>query len=102
MYSVKATRKVSEELVGTTYSNGLKVEDDKMEIIVRQDGALREIVTGLIHEGYTVTIEPSIWFDKEMLQKHPAALRAVSDMPMAMEPATPENIGIDLAANVEG
>lgn len=69
MYCVTATRKVVKDVPDAKYSNGMDVTDDDLEIMIRNDGALREIITGLIHEGYTVTIEPDVYVDGGMKPK---------------------------------
>lgn len=63
MYQLTAIRKVNPELTGRKYSNGMECKDNTLSVMIDGDGALREIVTGLIHDGYTVTIEPGVWYN---------------------------------------
>ena len=65
MYCVTAIHKTDKDLPDVKYSNGMDVKDNGLKIVIRNDNALREIVTGLIHEEYIVTIEPGIYFDGE-------------------------------------
>lgn len=66
MYCVTAIYKMDKDVPrDVKYSNGMTAEDNTLRIVVRNDNALREIVTGLIHEEYIVTIEPGIYFDGE-------------------------------------
>lgn len=59
-------------------------------IMINSDSALREIVTGLIHEGYTVTVEPNIYFEGgKYVKSH------ISDN-------GPANAGMTMSTNVRG
>lgn len=77
MYQLTATRKMNPELIGRKYSNGTECKDNTLSIMIDGDNALREIVTGLIHDGYTITIEPGIWYSDELLSKQLEQSRAM-------------------------
>ena len=80
MYCVTAIRKVIKNVPDAKYSNGMDVKDDTLQIMLRNDSALREIVTGLIHEGCTVTIEPDVYVDEGMKPKRAIPDNAPSDV----------------------
>ena len=80
MYCVIATRKVVKDVPDAKYSNGMDVKDNALQIMIRNEGALREIVTGLIHEGYSVTIEPDVYVDDGMISKRAIPDKAPSDV----------------------